>query len=217
MITSQEQILSYILSTTTQNPRLDPYAARISSILQINKPEIRFAPFVLHIVEQPGQSIFIEDEFLARLLVQTGKCNPGTGVFVEAVNTIVVAEYGIEVSSATGEMMITALADADCVATIAHEMMHMWQATYHPEKYRQLREAGLWYVIDPLEIDADAFAIAFCLQATDLTCEDLAFSIRELKRMEDYDNMARWDRAEEYALKYGFDSVNNIKKARNSC
>lgn len=58
--------------------------------------------------------------------------------------------------------------------SFAHEMRHLWQKKYHPEKCEFWANGFQEALIDPLEIDADAYAIYYLAKHMGLPVEEVA-------------------------------------------
>ena len=83
----------------------------------------------------------------------------------------------VDVPSLKNNLIIMSLEDFEekqFTGTLAHEMRHIWQYTYHPEMNAKPAKGFEESLIHPAEIDADGYAIWYISENPDMSIEKAA-------------------------------------------
>jgi hypothetical protein len=106
---------------------------------------------------------------------------------------------------------------AEQLFTLAHELRHVWQRKYEPEKYYGKNAVKMEVIKDIAEVDADAFAFSFVFSdKTPFTYEDLPSTLEDSVLQATADDGIRWKRVEELSKEYGFDSSEKIRAVKEN-
>ncbi len=138
----------------------DSFAKHIETLckmLKINEPKIMVYPFLFDIPEM-GQGAFDHPKGLRAKSIPLSLSHlHGASAWPEK-NSVLVSYYN--------PLTAKPFTEEQLVFHMTHELRHFWQYKYYHNRYYKKENAtGEAYANDLAEIDADAFALAYCYQA----------------------------------------------------
>jgi len=113
-------------------------------LLKIEVPEIVVVPYQYDFMGQHK----IVDVWYDEILLG----DPSMGYFVPSAGIII---------SRFNPYEKVPVAEPELLASIIHELRHVWQYTYHRTEYYQNNTVGEATIKDPAEVDADAYAMVY--------------------------------------------------------
>lgn len=177
----------------------------IANILKIKTPEIYLVEYIM----KKNGNIFAQTDPNASDDVLHGIHNMPSGFYSPELNTIYLSKKRIAGFNYIKNMpKLVVLNPKEYLPISAHELRHVWQRKYQNKKYF-LKNKNDDPITDISEIDADAFAIAYCCSdKSPFSHGDFPFFEKELKFVTGLDNDQRKNRANQIAKNFGFKNVN---------
>ena len=119
------------------------------------------------------------------------------GIYIDARDTIAIAKL-----APAGEGLARKFTDKELIFTMLHEIRHVWQRTFHAGEYYDTKNAigAISHILDPSEVDADAFALWYFFVVLNFENEDLPMDVMYMYSIDEGLRKQRMNAiAEEYA------------------
>lgn len=178
----------------------------IEEALDITCPRIMPAAciFEAYSPERGENVVMAQTEFNRNEIPEDAKYSGA--YYLDGKDIIVIGRKFPSVDFEKHELTFRNLTNADILFFLTHELRHVWQRKYRPEKYYKKNAVGFECINDPAEIDADAFALAYVYSdRTPFTYEDMPNTSEETVLFATADEGSRWNRVEEIQEEFNLD------------
>ena len=139
--------------------------------------------------------------------------DPIGGYFADDKDIVYLSELIGGYNPEIGKYVFKKYTDAEELYLFVHELRHVWQKTYHYDKYYATKSFD---DNDDSEIDADAFALAFFFsENTTYSHTDLPVISHVILGKSLEDGGKRWDKAVQLSKEYRFNSSIKLSEAKN--
>lgn len=196
---------------------INPFLKDITDILKIECPPIQSVACIYEAynAEYGGVAVQAQMEFHRDELPSDASYNGA--YYMDDRDMILIARKFPNVDFETQTLHFKNTTSAEQLFTLAHELRHVWQRKYEPEKYYGKNAVKMEVIKDIAEVDADAFAFAFVFSdKTPFTYEDLPSTLEDSVLQATADDGMRWKRVEKLSKEYGFDSSEKIRAVKEN-
>jgi len=182
-----------------ENGLPEQYIHEISHLLKIESPPIQYVDLLF---DCNGQMMGMHKLIVEDIPKGVGCC----AAFYDDTENKILISRKLPLVDENGEVSFRNTTPAERTYYVCHELRHVWQDKYNRELYYKEKRASLFEVINDLsEIDADAFALAYCFSCKDsLSIEDMSEHFLEISFQATADGGKRWERAREITKEYGW-------------
>ncbi|MCR5837173.1 MAG: hypothetical protein K6G88_11755 [Lachnospiraceae bacterium] len=188
-----------------------PFVNDIVDILQIERVYVQLVDCLYNTEGQVMAQVNLQEDELPKDAQYCG------GYYFDEKNTIILPRKYCMPSDDYSTTTFVDLTTAELLFGLAHELRHVWQHTYHMDKYYQTNAVNFEIVDDKAEIDADAFALSFVFSnKTSFSVDDIPHYHTEICLQATIDNGSRWLRAKELTREYDFGDYTKIEKVKTT-
>lgn len=193
--------------------QVDHYIHTAASILKVHIPSVRIVDVAFESYITGVGQIYAIPNIDPKLI--PGDANFIGGHYSDSTDTLIIAaKFPTWPKPSTTPTFVDSTMP-ERLFIILHELRHVWQHTYHHNKFYQHNAVGIECIQDEAEIDADAFALAYIFsEQTPFTLDNFPTVLPSIKLQCQLNGGKRWLRALTLANEYGFNIGEKFSAAK---